>query len=114
MVHYPTKTGELSGILQHTRRLDARVWRDEGQERQRHLWPQDVMEDALWPRGADHRAQGDFAHELTRAFVDVFRYALPPYLERQRVSAADLTWVEPPPEDVRHERSTQAAVLASP
>lgn len=93
-VHYP-QHGELARILRDARNLEARIWRDHERGLLRYLWPQDVMEHAFWPRGAAHRPDVDFAHDLTQAFVDVFKYALPAYLDRMDVSHDDLTQVGP-------------------
>lgn len=51
------------------------------------------MEQALSPSGTAHRPDIDFTRELTQAFIDVFKYALPPYLERMGVKASDLAYV---------------------
>jgi hypothetical protein len=96
-VHYPQR-GELARILRDARHLDARAWVDHEREGLRYLWAQDVMEHALWPRGSEHRPDVDFAHELTQAFVDVFKHALPPYMDRIGVEADDITYVQSVPE----------------
>ena len=92
--HYP-QHGELARILRDAGNLEARRWRDHERGLLRYLWPQDVMEHALWPHGAAHRPDVDFAHELTQAFVDVFKFALPAYFDRVGVSHSDLMQIGP-------------------
>jgi hypothetical protein len=92
-VHYPQR-GELARILRAARDVEARVWRDDERRAARYLWPQHVMEHALWPRGAEHRPEIEFAHDLTQAFVGVFKAALHPYLARVGVGMDDLTYIE--------------------
>lgn len=92
-IHYPQR-GELARILRDAQELDARIWQDRKREARRYLWPQDVMEHALWPGGADHRPDIGFAHDLTRAFVEVFKYALPQYVGHMGIKPDDITLIE--------------------
>jgi hypothetical protein len=92
-VHYPQRA-ELARILRDAHDLEARAWQDHAREELRYLWPQNVMEHALWPRGAEHRPDIELAHELAQAFVDVFRYALGPYVDEMGVNREDLTFIE--------------------
>jgi hypothetical protein len=92
-VHYPSKPGELARILRDARDLDAGVRVEHGRSL-RYLWPQAVIEHALWPTAEQRRNDIELAAALTQAFVDVFVAAMPAHLERVGFTRDDLTRIE--------------------
>ena len=94
-VHYSTDRGELARILRGARDLDVRLFNDDQEHTLSYLFPQDVMEHALWSDHTARDAELQFAHDLTQALTDLFTAVMAGYFKRMGVEENDIVWVRP-------------------
>jgi hypothetical protein len=97
-VHYSIEPGELPRILRDAGDVDVRMFRDDAEPSLVYLFPQDVMEHALWSDHATRDADLEFGHALTQALTDVFIHVMGPYFKRMGVDEDDIAWVSSKPE----------------